>query len=86
MRGARWAAIEGIMWHGLSCRKEHNRKKRGTGRSHIRFVPTLRRRGVQRGWGPDSEIVLFVDWHQALKDGIVFCWSDNGVLLSKGKD
>eukprot|EP00959_Pyramimonas_sp_CCMP1952_P295737 6185613-Pyramimonas_sp.AAC.1 len=44
MRGTRWAAFEGIMWHGLSCRKEHNTKKKGAGRSRIHFVPTLRRR------------------------------------------
>eukprot|EP00959_Pyramimonas_sp_CCMP1952_P120721 2523923-Pyramimonas_sp.AAC.1 len=78
MHGARWTAFEGITWYGLSCRKEHNTKKRGTGRSRILFVPTPRRRGMQSGWGPDSEIVIFVDWHQALKDGIDFCWSDIG--------
>eukprot|EP00959_Pyramimonas_sp_CCMP1952_P290154 6068921-Pyramimonas_sp.AAC.1 len=66
------------MWHVLSCRKEHNTKERGTCRSHIHFGPTLRCRGVQNGWGPDSEIVIFVHWLQALKGGIDFCWSDNG--------
>eukprot|EP00959_Pyramimonas_sp_CCMP1952_P389686 8166039-Pyramimonas_sp.AAC.1 len=58
IHGALWAAFEGIVWIGFSCRKEHNTKKKGTGRSHIRFVPTLRRRDVQSGWDPDSEIII----------------------------
>eukprot|EP00959_Pyramimonas_sp_CCMP1952_P455611 9471819-Pyramimonas_sp.AAC.1 len=74
------------MWIGLSCRREHNTKKKGAGRSHIHFVPTLQRRDVQSGWDPDSEIIISVDWRQALKGGIEFCWSDNGVLLSEGVD
>eukprot|EP00959_Pyramimonas_sp_CCMP1952_P352072 7376637-Pyramimonas_sp.AAC.1 len=69
---------------GLSCRKEHNTKKKGTGRSRIRFVPTLQRRGVQSGWDPESEIIISIDWHLALKDKMEFCWSDNGALLSEG--
>eukprot|EP00959_Pyramimonas_sp_CCMP1952_P383175 8029087-Pyramimonas_sp.AAC.1 len=74
------------MWRGLSCRREHNAEKKGTGRSRIHFVPTLRRRDVQSGWDPDSEIIISVAWHQAMKDGVEFCWSDNGVLLSEGRD
>eukprot|EP00959_Pyramimonas_sp_CCMP1952_P042718 893228-Pyramimonas_sp.AAC.1 len=68
MHGTRWEAFEGIMWYGLSCRPERNTKKRGSGRSHIHFAPTIRRRGVKSGWDPESNIVIFVDWHQALKD------------------
>eukprot|EP00959_Pyramimonas_sp_CCMP1952_P210865 4412495-Pyramimonas_sp.AAC.1 len=84
IHGARWAAFEGIMWVGLSWRKEHNTKKKGTGRSHIHVVPTLQRRDVQSGWDPESEITISIYWHQALKDKIEFCWSDNGALLSEG--
>eukprot|EP00959_Pyramimonas_sp_CCMP1952_P324881 6800184-Pyramimonas_sp.AAC.1 len=67
IHGARWAAFEGILWVGLSCRKEHNAKKKGTGRSHILFVPTLQRRDAQSGWDPESEITISIDWQQALK-------------------
>eukprot|EP00959_Pyramimonas_sp_CCMP1952_P329951 6908432-Pyramimonas_sp.AAC.1 len=80
VHGARWAAFEGITWVGLSCRKEHNAKKKGTGRSRIHFIPTLQRRDAQSGWDPESEIINSIDWHQAVKDKIEFCLSDNGVL------
>eukprot|EP00959_Pyramimonas_sp_CCMP1952_P322892 6756648-Pyramimonas_sp.AAC.1 len=72
------------MWHGLSCRPEHSTKKRGTGRSHIHFVPTVHRRVVNSGRDPESDIIIFVDWRKAMQDGIKCCWSDNGVLLSEG--
>eukprot|EP00959_Pyramimonas_sp_CCMP1952_P348060 7290330-Pyramimonas_sp.AAC.1 len=86
MHGTRWNAFEGIMRHGLSCRSEHNSKKRGTGRSRIHFAPTVRRRSVNSGWDPDPNVIIFVDWHEALQDGIKFCWSDNGVLLSEANN
>ena len=50
------------------------------------MVPTLRPRNVQSGFHEDADYIVHVAWKEAMEQGMRFCYSENGVLLTPGFD
>ncbi|KPP77075.1 hypothetical protein Z043_103524 [Scleropages formosus] len=64
-----------IRTHGLSRMK----------RTHIHLAPGLPEEStVISGMRQNCDLAIYVDVCKALADGILFFWSDNGVLLTPG--
>ncbi|KAL4622965.1 tRNA 2'-phosphotransferase 1 isoform X1 [Arapaima gigas] len=54
-------------------------------RTHIHLAPGMPGEGrVVSGMRPNCDLAIYVDIRKALADGILFLWSDNGVLLTPG--
>ncbi|XP_052430456.1 tRNA 2'-phosphotransferase 1 [Carassius gibelio] len=54
-------------------------------RTHIHLAPGLPGEGgVISGMRPSCDLAVYIDVAKAMKDGIQFFWSDNGVLLTPG--
>ncbi|KAJ2785379.1 tRNA 2'-phosphotransferase 1 [Coemansia javaensis] len=57
------------------------------GRTHIHFTSGLPADGsVISGMRSTADVFIYIDRHKAMADGIEFYRSDNGVILSTGKD
>lgn len=54
------------------------------GRNHIHFAS--RTKDVVSGMRKNCEIAIYIDMAKAMADGIEFWRSDNGVILTSGKD
>lgn len=53
-------------------------------RNHIHFTPTDKHKGTVSGFRNRSEVLVYIDLDKALKDGVQFFLSKNGVILSAG--
>ena len=67
-------------------KKIKNTGLRPMGRLHIHFACEGPGKKPISGMRENSQVKIFVDMERAMKDGIEFFLSDNGVILSRGKD
>ena len=57
------------------------------GRHHVHLAKGLSgEKGVISGMRRDAELFIWVNVHEAIKGGLTFYESANGVILSSGKD
>jgi 2'-phosphotransferase len=77
--------IEGV-FHGTYRRFLDQINEKGLNRmsrKHIHFAKSVDAKSGKRN---DCDAIIYIDMAKAMKDGIVFYESDNGVILSEGID